>query len=288
MKQFFYTSLLFLFAPIFVFGAVGSFEGSAVVSPEDIIRYVVTLDTEGETINAVSGEIVISGAGSFDRVHTGTSVVGLWVEQPTVEGNKIQFSGVIPGGLGSSAMPLFDVFVESVGEGEMALLFDGEMFLHDGEGSMVAIDGKTKTISVETGAQAQPPVQDDILPPEIFEPTVVRVPELYDSAYTIIFAAHDKGTGVEYYEIQESSDDEADPERWMRAESPYELDDQNRDSHIFVKAVDHNGNVRIAVVGPERGISGFFAAVIGLIIILALALIYRYRRGIYERQRGET
>ena len=66
----------------------------------------------------------------------------------------------------------------------------------------------------------------------------------------LIFTTQDKGSGIEYYAVQERSREVIDEKAWQRTVSPYVLADQNLKKYIYVKAVDKKGNERIALIRP--------------------------------------
>lgn len=89
----------------------------------------------------------------------------------------------------------------------------------------------------------------DSTPPEDFEPQIGKDPAVFGGRYFLSFAARDKTSGIDHYEVSET------PriawkriEKWKMAKSPYLLRDQNLKSIVKVKAVDKAGNERIAKV----------------------------------------
>ena len=69
----------------------------------------VILDTQGETINALDGKIILpKDIVEVKEIHDGNSSVNFWLQNP-IEKNKgeIEFSGITPGGVSGEKLLLF-------------------------------------------------------------------------------------------------------------------------------------------------------------------------------------
>jgi hypothetical protein len=119
---------------------------------------------------------------------------------------------------------------------------------------------------------------DDELP-EAFTPQIVRDPDMFGGAWALIFATEDKGSGLDYMAVKEG---------WfgtyVQTESPYELQHQNLDKKIYVKAVDKNGNTRTTILYPQNGV-GQYEQPLRIIGILVLCLLGLYFARTYYRTR---
>lgn len=71
-----------------------------IVSSSTAGRYDVMLSTDAdETINAVEGTILFDENSMVaPHIEKGQSIIPLWITEPAVSGNSINFSGIIPGG----------------------------------------------------------------------------------------------------------------------------------------------------------------------------------------------
>lgn len=89
--------------------------------------------------------------------------------------------------------------------------------------------------------------------PEKFEILIAQDESVYGGQYFATFAAEDKTSGLDHYEIQESTlPGLLKNKEWVEAESPQLLVDQASWSIIRVKAVDKAGNERIAKHTPVK------------------------------------
>ena len=108
--------------------------------------------------------------------------------------------------------------------------------------------------------------------PEDFNLTVANDPSVFDGRYFLVFAAQDKGSGVDHYEVKEG--------RWGRfrkAESPYFLTHQNLNRDVYVKAVDKAGNERVAVTRARVHNAWWesYRLFAILIVLVLIALAYK-------------
>jgi len=109
----------------------------------------------------------------------------------------------------------------------------------------------------------------DSVPPEPFELKIGKDPSMFEGRNFLSFAAADKTSGIDYYEISETKG--KDQEILKKAKSPYALEDQSLQSVIKVKAVDKAGNEQMAEIIPlEKPIALWkvIVALAGLGIIL--------------------
>ncbi len=65
----------------------------------------VIVNTLGQSINTVSGEVLVPLSLSVVEIRSGVSIIPLWVERPTFDESSrvIKFTGGIPGGFNGSA-----------------------------------------------------------------------------------------------------------------------------------------------------------------------------------------
>jgi len=117
----------------------------------------------------------------------------------------------------------------------------------------------------------------DATAPEPFEAKVGRDPATMEGKYFLSFAANDKASGVDYYEVFEGRKERFKPEIvgvWKKAKSPYVLDDQSLDSVIRIKAVDRAGNERIEEIAPvAKPLSVKLLAGLGVVILTVIVIV---------------
>lgn len=243
------------------------------------------LDTEGEIINAIEGEIAFpKDLLEIKEIRDGDSIINLWVERPSIKStDRVVFSGIIPTGFAGVLSPYYEgerpgkifslIFISrSEGEGTVDLK-DGKVLLHDGLGTPanIKISNFQFLISKDvSGFEFQVP--EDFDPPEEFKPEIAQSPEMFEGKYFLVFATQDKGSGIERYEIQETRN-KRQGKNWVEVESPYVLKDQNLKSYIYVKAIDKAGNEKIVVIEPRYPLEWYENWWIWVIIILAIAII---------------
>jgi hypothetical protein len=291
-----------------VFGANLSFVSKinqVVVGQE--FKLDIYLDSENESLNAFSGEIIYpADLLNLKDILTGNSIINLWIDHPKVlpyfdgsiqtNKNKIAFSGITPGGFRGKSGFLFSLIFEAKNDGQTQINFSNLKFLlSDGLGTEVKIKSSDFNLNIlsrdrriVTSTQVVLPL--DTLPPENFEIQVLNNPEIFDNKYFIIFEAVDKGRGIDHYEVLEWKNKfsildifyklinpkkyDLNVRSWTIAESPYVLKDQKLQSDIYVKAVDKAGNVKISFLKAPKPVQWYENIENWIIIIMGLVAIY--------------
>lgn len=242
------------------------------------------LNTQGENINAVSGEIVLPiDFFLVKEIRAGNSIVNFWIEQPFLrESNQVVFSGIIPGGFKAEKGLLLSLILQPLKTGAAIInLEQGQALLNDGAGTAAALSVAPWQLAVSS-VGANPPVDytlNDTTPPEDFVPEVGQSPDLFDNQWFVTFVAQDKQSGINSYEILESlkkySDNKLKNKNlpWIKARSPYLLSDQKLRSYVYIKAIDNLGNARFVAVSPLQPIKWYENYLFWSIMILAAILL---------------
>ena len=232
------------------------------------------LNTDNEDINAIEGKVIFpENLLELKEIRDGNSIVNFWIERLKVEkAGAIGFSGIIPGGYNGSQGLIFSItFLAKKDEGGPIELRDIKMLLNDGKGTPVDV----KISNQIPISQILKPAIKDVEPPETFRPEVASDEFLFDGKYFLAFATQDKGSGIDYYEVKESRQIILSGlKKWVSAESPYLLKDQNLRSSVYIKAVDKAGNERIVIVEPRYPIKWYEVVWIWVIITISAAVIY--------------
>jgi len=236
----------------------------------------VFINTEGESINAIEGELQFPSEGlELQGIRDGSSVVSFWVTKPEVHQEGVSFSGIIPGGYAGADGYLFSAFFRARKPGEMKITLASErVLLNDGNGS----DARVRTAPLlmrvaESGLGAEFVPPDDADPPEPFEPYAAQDASIFNGKWFIAFATQDKGSGMDHYEIKEATWGIPALGTWRVAESPYVLKDQKLRSAIHLKAVDRAGNERIAMLPPQNPHARYNNYIIWAIVIVIGAAV---------------
>lgn len=240
-----------------------------------------------ECINTVDATIHYDAGIRAVDVGRGSSILNLWVENPTINEAErtITFAGGIPGGYCGRIPgdPSFtNVLAElvfrapglSVGGGSTEpagrVWVDEELtqvLLHDGLGTRAPLRTEVARFIISEGAGStiddswRARVAEDKIPPADFQIVLSRDEDgvYFNGEYFISFNTSDKQSGIDHYEVMEEPIDElytfnwgrADAP-WVREESPYKLKDQKLNSTIRVRAIDKAGNETIAVLIPPE------------------------------------
>lgn len=255
----------------------------------DTVYFDIQIDPEGTSINAIEGDIIYPNdlLEYVDYYETDSLITG-WVETPYNNGNSLKFAGIISGGFTGLVEPVtntvlpgkivrFVFMTKKEGKGSLSFV-DTSVYENDGMGTKLESHSLPYEFSVSLDAQDLESFSQDINPPEPFTPLVKRTERLFDGKYFLVFSAKDKETGIAYYKVKEGFS------RWVRAESPYLLNDQSLRSNIRVIAVDKNGNERLEKVVFNKypfervGLMVFIGLVIMLVFVGLFAYVYFKKR----------
>lgn len=248
----------------------------------------VFVDGEGEDINAFLGEITFpDGLVEIDSIYNGSTVTTAWVVPPVVSGSSIQFAGIMANGFSGTIDPitntknpgtLFRITFRPLREGSgIVNISKAEVYKNDGLGTKLSTTADSFTFAISKDGDRMETELPDTNGPEDFRPMIVSHPDVYDGRYFLIFSTTDKETGVAYYEVKEGR------RPWVRATSPYLLEDQTLRSRIWVRAFDYAGNyTTVSILGPYIR---FMYLILIFLFLLLLFLIDREEKKKKENKR---
>ena len=251
-----------------------------VISEGDVVTVKVFLDTEGESINALEGHLLFpTDLLRISSIRDGGSIVTVWLHEPQSGATQdVQFSGITPGGVRGDHGFLFSVTFLATKEGSGAFSLDATSALkNDGRGTSAPVTNISSHFSILKTGPAHPQEETvDTEPPEPFDVTIFQSPDAFDGENMLVFAAHDKGSGVARYELCEGFFG-----RCVLAESPYPLSVRGARSFIKIKAFDYSDNMRVAhLFTVKAGVQyALYAILCGLVCGGALFALSRFRRG---------
>lgn len=292
-------SLLFVLVPVASYGAQISVMGPPVEQGQGIYSIPVVIDTGNDSINAVSGEVILPEGLNVGAILVNQSVVSFWVREPKIEpadqkgsARSIGFSGVIAGGVSTRAGNLFNIVFTSVdanNKNYTIQLKNLVAFKNDGLGTSITLKPVQTSFAVRSVAAATSTIvfnaqlAGDVTPPDPFEPALGHNTHVFDDKWFVAFATRDSGSGIDHYEVQETSNRTPDPNKWVRASSPYVLQNQNGRVTIFIKAIDKAGNSATALIthagdASLRGYWWIFAALTLVGLMALLVLVKRWSR----------
>jgi len=293
----------------------------AQLSRGDTMVISVRLDNdEDECVNVVDAVITYSENIQLVDTSRGSSILSLWVEEPVIDkaNRTVSFAGGIPNGYcgripGDPRLTnnVIDLLFQSPGlqigqteSGNIAQINfapESHVLLNDGLGTANTpqLLGASVLLAKDAGAALENPwqeaIQNDTFPPEAFNISLERTENAFSNKYFITFNTTDKQSGIDHYEVIEeplSANDffgwGAETAPWVKAKSPYVLDDQSLNSTIRVRAIDKAGNEQLATYVPsedlrtmsEKNLYLYIALAFGgaLLIAVIVALIFTLLR----------
>ena len=230
----------------------------------------VILNTEGEELNALEGNVIFpNNLATLKEIRDGNSIISFWIERPKmINEDKIEFSGIIPGGYQGTNGFLFSAIFTAKTEGKGIIeLQNTRVLKNDGIGTPANVKISNFQFNIkDVGRPYTSPEIRDAEPPETFRPEIAKDAELFNGKYFLVFATQDKGSGIAGYAIHENTRirTRIDTKEWITAEGPYVLQDQNLRSYVYVKAVDKAGNERIIMAPPQYPLKWYENGRIGL------------------------
>lgn len=241
-----------------------------------------------QNINAVEGMVKIPKGVVIKSIQDGDSTINIWIEKPFVDSSgNIRFAGITPGGF-VGKVKIFDFIINTANTGEYNFASSEiKTYLNNGEGTEAKINTKPQTLAVSPEYVFVDDSVEDKLGPDYFTISIVNEPLINDGKYSVIFATNDKGVGIDRYEMTEVKSIKKEDEiiypknpNWKIVESPVLLSDQNLKSHIFVRAIDKNGNETVAYLAPTNKSNYNYLFII--ITVLLLLCYYKYNKVIID------
>ncbi len=292
MRRFYF--LFSIFYLLSFFGAVAQ-EGAQEVRPNARIKINISLNTQDEVVNVVSGDVVYpKDLLAFEGFEDGGSLVSVWIDRFVEKDGRIHYAGMIPGGYQGSEGYVASLIFEAKKPGEAQILIDNvKAFRHDGLGTEIPLPSSSVLIAISHDAPEPEGVIGviDSTAPEPFSIFLSREGETFEGKWFIVFLAQDKGVGIDHYEVAERREvwgvnTSTDGLEWERVESPYVLKDQLRLSRIFVKAIDRAGNETVVELAPQPMPFSIIITVIVVVVFAVFFLWYsvRERRRLPQRE----
>jgi hypothetical protein len=240
------------------------------------------LNSNDESINAVESTIVFpKEIFELKEIKNSNSIISFWSQPPKASGNKIHFSGVVPGGYAGRSGSVISMIFQALTEGASAIeISDATALRNDGKGTraQTTISNLKLAVAGQATAPKTATKEKDTDPPEEFIPVISKDESIFDDKYFLVFAAQDKGSGIDYYEVCEGK------RECVKTESLYLLQNQNLNEEIAVKAVDKSGNVRTVALPPQKGDSWYTNRLYLGIIVVATLFAYIIIRRVWKKR----
>jgi hypothetical protein len=287
--------IVFVIGIIFPFNSIQAAEFyfepfSLEINIDQFVSLNFLIDSQGEEINALEGVIKLPDNDILEvqRISDGNTIVSFWAERPIYDedNNEIRFSGIIPGGYQGKEGFVLGIHFISREQGKSKIeTKDARILLNDGQGTETKVF--TTSVEIVVSDQAMPfsiEIKEDLDPPETFIPELARDAGIFGGKWFLAFATQDKGSGIARYEsyetIRKREVSKIGRNEWAIAISPYVIKDQDLRSYVYIKAVDNEGNKRVAIVEPQNPMQWYELWenwVIILIIVIFSVLFIRKR-----------
>lgn len=271
-----FLTLIFLLSPLLASATVVTIESTGSVSVGGTQLISVSLDTEGEQINTIEGDVALPQEFlTINSVQDADSVVSFWTETPSISKGVVHFSGIIPGGFTGKGT-IAQIEVTGVREGVASLRIPTfTVFLHDGEGTAQKARVQESTVDILARTGNEPITVPDTTPPESFSIVLVEDDASFEGKRVVIFATHDEQSGMSHYEVQETDNETPNDLLWTLAQSPFVLSDI-KTKYIFVRATDNAENSTVVRYDgdPRSPLERVLYTLVFLALVLLLIVVF--------------
>lgn len=292
-----YLKIIFFSSLILVLGCESVSAAKIFITENQKVGLVsidVMLDPEDENINALSGTLSFdSSVLANPSIHTEDSIINNWIIIPSVDQlhatniQTISWSGIIPSGFvgvrnASYEKPLPGkilkvVFTPIVSKQTSISIKDIDLKSNDGLGTTIPTKDANLSFNIEYPSANIDSINS--VNSKNIHVLIGRDQNIFNNKYFIAFEnAIDSGV-IDHYEMTESPLSSltllTNPD-WRRVTSPALLEDQDRKSYIYLRAIGHNGRMAYVILNPSNTDSNnkiIFSYVIIIIIILLVCLI---------------
>ncbi len=292
-----------VFFPHLLFATSLQFEKSTLeVSVGMKVPVRLMLVQDGTAVNALEGSL------TFDpeyltptSVLDGSSIISTWVKSVDLKDTKAQkgsllFSGIIPRGVVTGGEVVTVVFTAHK-EGGTHVAGTGIAYKNDGKATPVILAPvELPILAKKDGVTSEAILPNDNVPPQITRLDIAQNEAMFEGAYFIVFAAKDAESGVDHFELLETSTKipsgkENEAFSWKVVTSPALLMDQTLKSYVYLKVVDRNGNSSIkeletrADLSPQKVNSWFsYLLTLGILIVSVFGVLFFF----YHRRQGTS
>jgi hypothetical protein len=249
----------------------------------------ILLDPENKPINAIEGTVAFDQTRvSLIRAETARSLVNLWISEPRQDHpGSVVFAGIIPNGFNGVIDPfnphhvLPGLVVRLIFEGQKSgdANIGVSSFItaaNDGKGTTEKSELKNASITVENVARPKLYVNSHRSSP-VLEAHIIQDQNLFNSKYSLIYDAVDRGTGIKDVRVREGNRD------WQSIIGPYVLLDQSRHVPITIQAINFEGQSVVLTINPLP--KNFFTMYTILILIVIILILVGVYKKIYEHKK---
>ena len=289
-KSKFSKLLVILFFLVFLLSAkyVSAAELSLSSDSKDVnigntIAVDVLINTEGESINVVDGNITIPNGLDLIEIKelsSANSALNQWVRTPSwsKKDGTISFIGGLPGGLNQKSANLFRIFFTARSLGQVTFSpSDIKVYANDGKATLVGVHSTSLTININKADNSsvkdalQTTITKDYKAPTDINVDLGQDASLFDGQKFINVSATDSDSGIAYFEVKEGN---REP---VRTSSSYVLQNQNNLEPIIIFAFDKAGNVSKKILSPHSSVdtnNNLFIIIDTILIVAFIASVF--------------
>jgi hypothetical protein len=222
----------------------------------DTVSVDVIINTEGELVNVVEGDINISNnldLIDIKELSSADSVLSQWVRSPSwlKKDNTISFIGGLPGGFNQKTATLFRIYFTAKAAGQI-ILSPNNVKVYANDGLATPIGVHFTPLNITINEQDSFLVEDElqaVVTKDFKSPTNINIDlgqdeSLFDGQKFINISALDIESGVAYFEVKEGN------RASIKTSNAYVLQNQDKLEPLVIFAFDKAGNVSKKILTP--------------------------------------
>lgn len=272
--------MVFLFSPVYVFGAEIYFQNSK--NEFDLnqeIKLPIYLDSDKEYINTVDLEIYFNNellefSGYIDNQDFNKK----YFVSPYSKDNKVYLTFIIPNGVsgiydpdfkGVKDLHIIDLLFKTKKPGQASFIFvKNNILKNDGLGNSLLLTKKDLYINIRDNLLQNEDIVLDNKPPLDFEINLIKGDKNNNIDDILVFSTTDQETGIKEYKIKKWN-------KWETINSPYILDTVIFSQNITIRAYDFGNNFSEESIKVDGIIK--FDVFIFIIIFVIFASFFGYK-----------
>ena len=280
-----------------------------------LLTVQIFLDAESDVLSGVSGDFSFdTDLFSLDSITTDSSVVSLWIKQPSLSEEKyldarthISFEGIFPGGYSGvrsayyqgvrpGTMFTLTLIPKKGGRGTF-LVDDIVLNAYNSEATPIPTTPSIQTIIVPE-LDKKPLLAKHILQ-EVTSPTlstlVTRDPLINNNAWYLIVNEQEAHGAIDTLFVAETGDPESsdvEEQLWRSVTNPYVLTYQNRTKYIHIKIHYSDNTYTTRTLPPVENFESIPVLsrilVLVVLLLLAVSVLHIHAKNLFKNFKKNT
>jgi len=265
-----------------------SMYGTKEVNIDDSFKVLISIDSDEIPVNSI--DVVVefnNNLVTFVGFKDNDTLFKTWIQSPTVDGNKIYFTGIIPGGVGGvydinkkdlKEIPVVNLIFKANKKGNAEFIFNkSDILQNDGLGTAIYPTQNKLNISIKDSLPIDKTIVPDqflitdndldINPPLPFVISFISASSISETKDMIIFNTNDLESAIKEYRIKKGAD-------WILVESPFVVSKNIFSQSLVIRAYDFHNNFTESSINI-KGYIDFSTMLYILILVILSSILFR-------------